>query len=38
MLFKKFEAIFRERASADNKEQKRLKKVIEKEDKRRVNA
>jgi hypothetical protein len=35
MLFKKFESIFTDRAAADNKEQKRLKKLIEKEDKRR---
>ena len=34
MLFKKFESIFTDRAAADNKEQKRLKKLIEKEDKR----
>lgn len=38
MLFKKFETIFHERSNADNKEQKRLKKIIDKEDKRRNNA
>lgn len=38
MLHKKFESIFHERAGADNKEQKRLKKVVEKEDKRKLNA
>ena len=38
MLFKKFEAIFTDRAAADNKEQMRLKKLIEKEDKRRLLA
>jgi hypothetical protein len=35
MLYKKFETIYNERANCDNKEQKRLKKLIEKEDKRR---
>jgi len=35
MLNKKFECIFNERAGCDNKEQKRLQKVIEREDKRR---
>jgi hypothetical protein len=38
MLYKKFESIFSERASADNKEQRRLKKAIEKEEKRKSNA
>jgi hypothetical protein len=38
MLFKKFESIYNERASADNKEQKRLKKLIEKEEKRKAAA
>lgn len=38
MLFKKYESIYGERSSADNKEQKRLKKIIEKEDKRKNNS
>ena len=38
MLFKKFESIFHERSNADNKEQKRLKKIIDKEEKRKHNA
>ena len=38
MLSKKFDAIFNERASSDNKEQKRLKKIIEKEERRKNNA
>lgn len=36
MLFKKFESLYSERAAADNKEQKRLKKLIDKEDKRKI--
>jgi hypothetical protein len=36
MLSKKFESIYNERAGADNKEHKRLKKLIEREDKRRA--
>jgi hypothetical protein len=38
MLMKKFESIYQDRANADPKEQKRLKKLIEKEDKRRAMA
>ena len=38
MLNKKFESIYIDRSSADNKEQKRLKKIIEREDKRKSNA
>ena len=38
MLYKKFDSIYADRAHADNKEQKRLKKLIEKEDKRRAAA
>lgn len=38
MLFKKYESIYNDRANADNKEQKRLKKLIEKEEKRKANA
>jgi hypothetical protein len=36
MLFKKFDAIYSDRAGSDTKEHKRLKKLIEKDDKRRV--
>lgn len=36
MLFKKFESLYSDRAAADNKEQKRLKKLIDKEDKRKI--
>lgn len=38
MLFKKYESIYSDRSNADNKEQKRLKKLIEKEEKRKANA
>jgi len=38
MLFKKFESIYQDRASADNKEQKRLKKLIDKEERRKAQA
>ena len=38
MLYKKFESIYIDRSNADNKEQKRLKKLIEKEEKRKSNA
>lgn len=34
MLQKKFDGLFGERCNADSKEQKRLKKLIEKEEKR----
>jgi len=36
MLTKKFESIFSERCSADNREQKHLSKIIEKEEKRKA--
>jgi hypothetical protein len=36
MLFKKFDAIYTDRAGSDTKEHKRLKKLIDKDDKRRA--
>ena len=36
MLFKKFDSIYQDRANADNKEQKRLKKLIDKEDRKKA--
>ena len=38
MLYKKYECIYNDRSNADNKEQKRLKKLIEKDDKRKINT
>lgn len=38
MLFKKFDSIYADRAGADSKEHKRLKKIIERDEKRRFEA
>lgn len=38
MLSKKFGSIYADRCASDNKEMKRLKKIIEKEDKRKTNV